>query len=159
MEQKSLSRWLKCILFGIGLAGAAVYALVLPIYGAHLRIFYPEFTDCYWPWLVFLWISGAPCFAVLVLAWKITTNIGNDQSFIEQNAVLLKKISVLAISDTAFFFIGNIVLLLLNMSHPGIAIASLAIVFIGVSVAVAAAALSHLVKKAAALQEQSDWTI
>ena len=31
--------------------------------------------------------------------------------------------------------------------------------FVGVSVAVASAVLSHLVKKAAALQEQSDWTI
>ena len=45
------------------------------------------------------------------------------------------------------------------MSHPSVAIASLAVVFVGVAVAVGSALLSHLVKKAAALQEQSDLTI
>ena len=47
----------------------------------------------------------------------------------------------------------------LNMNHPGIVIMSLLIVFAGTAIAVAAAALSRLVKKAAALQEQSDLTI
>jgi len=61
--------------------------------------------------------------------------------------------------DAGFFFVGNIILFLLSMSHPGVVIASLVIVFVGIAVAVAAAALSHLVKKAAVLQEQSDWTI
>ena len=45
------------------------------------------------------------------------------------------------------------------MSHPGVALFSLIVVFAGVAVAVAAAALSYLVKKAAVLQEQSDLTI
>lgn len=96
---------------------------------------------------------------VLYYGWKISANIGNDQSFTDQNASLLKNISVLAALDAAFFFTGNIVLLFLNMSHPGVVLASLVIVFVGVAVSVAAAALSHLVKKAAVLQEQSDWTI
>ena len=47
----------------------------------------------------------------------------------------------------------------LNMNHPGILLLSWLFVFAGVAVAVAAAVLSHLIKKAAALQEQSDWTI
>jgi len=72
---------------------------------------------------------------------------------------LLKSISVLSVLDAGFFFVGNIVLLLLNMSHPGVVLASFVIVFVGVAIAVASAVLSHLVKKAAALQEQSDWTI
>ena len=46
----------------------------------------------------------------------------------------------------------NIVLIFLNMSHPGVLIASFVVVFVGVAVAVASAALSHLVKKAAVLQ-------
>lgn len=96
---------------------------------------------------------------VLYYGWKISTNIGNDQSFTEQNASLLKSISVLSALDAGFFFVGNIVLLLLNMSHPGVVLASFVVVFVGVAVAVVSAALSHLVKKATALQEQSDWTI
>ena len=159
MEQKNLSNWLKWILIGVAICGLVVYALVVPMCGIRLRSQYPECANRFWPWLLFIWVSGIPCFAVLGYAWKIATNIGNDQSFTDQNAALLKNISVLSALDAAFFFIGNIVLLFLNMSHPGVVIASLVIVFVGVAVAVASAVLSHLVKKAAVLQEQSDWTI
>ena len=131
----------------------------MPMYGLSLRSLYPEFANRFWPWVIFIWVSGIPCFTVLIYAWKIATNIGNDQSFTDQNAVLLKNISILSALDAAFFFVGNVVLLFLSMSHPGVVIASLVIVFVGVAVAVASAALSHLVKKAAVLQEQSDWTI
>lgn len=159
MKQKHLSNWLKLILIGIALCGLAVYALVVPIYGRILQTSYPELSNRFWPWLLFIWASGIPCYIVLYYAWRIATNIGNDQSFTKQNASLLKKISFLASLDAVFFLIGNVVLLFLNMSHPGVAIASLVIVFVGVAVAVISAALSHLVNKAALLQEQSDWTI
>lgn len=159
MEQKHLSKWLKLILIGVAICGLVVYALVIPMCGISLRSQYPEFSNRFWPWLIFIWVSGIPCFLVLYYAWRISTNIGNDQSFTDQNASLLKSISVLSALDAGFFFVGNIVLLLLNMSHPGVVIASFVIVFVGVAVAVASAVLSHLVKKAAALQEQSDWTI
>ena len=159
MEQKSFSKWLKLILIGVAVCGLVVYALVIPMYGLSLRSLYPEFSNRFWPWLLFLWVSGIPCFMVLYYSWRIASNIGNDQSFTAQNASLLKSISVLSIWDAGFFFAGNIVLLLLNMSHPGVAIASFAVVFVGVAVSVASAALSHLTKKAAVLQEQSDWTI
>lgn len=159
MEQKHLSSWLKLILVGIAICGLVVYALVVPMYGRSLQTSYPEFSNRFWPWLLFIWTSGIPCYIVLYYAWRIATNIGNDQSFTKQNASLLKKISFLASLDAVFFFVGNVVLLFLNMSHPGVAIASLVIVFVGVAVAVISAALSHLVNKAALLQEQSDWTI
>ncbi|MBO5049661.1 MAG: DUF2975 domain-containing protein [Oscillospiraceae bacterium] len=159
MKQKHLSNWLKLILIGIALCGLVVYALVVPIYGRILQTSYPELSNRFWPWLLFIWASGIPCYIVLYYAWRIATNIGNDQSFTKQNASLLKKISFLASLDAVFFLIGNVVLLFLNMSHPGVVIASFVIVFVGVAVAVISAALSHLVNKAALLQEQSDWTI
>ena len=159
MEQKNLSKWLKLILVGVALCGLVVYALIVPMYGLSLRAQYPEFSNRFWPWLCFIWLSGIPCFIALCCAWEIVTNIGRDQSFTEQNASLLKSISFLAAFDAGFFFVGNIVLLFLNMSHPGVVIASFLVEFVGIAVAVAAAALSHLVKKAAVLQEQSDLTI
>lgn len=159
MEQKLLSKWLKLILIGVAICGLVVYALVVPMYGISLRSLYPEFSNRFWPWLIFIWVSGIPCFIVLCYAWRIVTSIGNDQSFTDKNASLLKSISVMSALDAGFFFAGNIVLLFLNMSHPGVVIASLVIVFVGVAVAAASATLSHLVKKAAVLQEQSDWTI
>ncbi len=159
MEQKILSKWLKCILIGVMFCGLVIFTLLIPAMGLSLRTQYPEFSDRFWPWLGFLWASGIPCFAVLVLTWKIASNIGAARSFSEVNAKLLLWISALAAGDAAFFFAGNILLLLLNMSHPGITLASFLVVFAGIAVAVVSAILSHLVKKAAVLQEQSDWTI
>lgn len=159
MEKKHLSKWIKLILLGVGICGLILYVFIIPMYGLRLQTSYPEFSNRFWPWLIFIWVSSIPCFMVLYFAWKISSNIGKDLSFTEQNASLLKSISVLSVADTGFFFVGNIVFLLLDMSHPGVVIASFIIVFVGVVVAVASAVLSHLVKKATALQEQSDWTI
>ena len=159
MNQKKFSNWLKCILAVVGLCGLILYCAVMPIYGNHLRTLYPEFANRFLPWLVFLWISGVPCFITLVFAWKIVVNIGNDWSFSYENARLLQWISRLAAGDAIFFFVGNILLLLLNMSHPSVVLASLAVVFVGIAIAVGSAALSYLVRKAAVLQEQSDLTI
>jgi len=45
------------------------------------------------------------------------------------------------------------------MNHPGIVIVSMVVVFVGAAISVVAAALSHMIMKAADLQEQSDYTI
>ena len=159
MEQKSLSKWLKLILLGMGICGLAVYFLIVPSFGDSLRSQYPELADRYWPWLSFIWVSGVPCYAVLALGWRIAVNIGRDASFSLENARCLRTVSLLAAGDAAYFFLGNVVLLFLNMSHPGVTLLSLLVVFAGAAVAVGAAALSHLVRKAALLQEENDLTI
>lgn len=159
MEQKTLSNWLKCILIGVGLCGLIVYVMVIPMMGMNICSQYPEFSNRFWPWLIFIWVSGIPCFMVLAISWRITLNIERNLSFSMANAELFKWISGLAAGDAGFFFVGNIVLFFLNMSHPSVVLGSLVIEFIGVAIAVASAVLSHLVQKAAVLQEQSDWTI
>lgn len=159
MEQKNLSKWLKCIIVGVGICGLIVYAVVFPICGDSIITQYPEFSNRFWPWMIFLWISGIPCFSVLVFAWKIAANIGRDKSFSNDNAKFFKSISYLSAFDSCFFFIGNIIMLIADMSHPSVVLASLLVVFIGVSVTVVSAVLSHLANKAAVLQEQSDLTI
>lgn len=160
MKQLSLARWLKFIIIGVGICGLVVYTIVIPMLGQAIAVYEEGHYDyCYWPWLIFIWMTGIPCYAALVLAWRIAGNIGADKSFSVANAKLLKWISILALGDAGFFFAGNIVLLFLNMNHPGIVVFSLMIVFAGVAVAVAAAALSHLVLKAEVLQDQCDWTI
>lgn len=159
MEQKTLSKWLKLILLGMGICGLAVYLMVVPSFGDSLRSQYPEFAGRYWPWLIFIWVSGIPCYAVLVLGWRIAANIGRDASFSMENARFLRSIAILAAVDAAYVFLGNLAMLFLDMSHPGVVLLSLLVVFAGAAVAVAAGALSHLVRKAALLQEENDLTI
>ncbi|MBQ8082483.1 MAG: DUF2975 domain-containing protein [Clostridia bacterium] len=159
MEQKKLSKWLKGILIGTAACGLAVYLALLPDYGRSLAQAYPEFAGRFWPWLIFLWATGVPCYLALGLGWRIAGRIGEDRSFSEGNARDLSRIAWLAAGDAGAFFLGNAILLLADMSHPGVVLMSLIVVFVGVAIAVAAAALSHLVHKAAALQEQADLTI
>ena len=153
MDQKTLARWLKAVIIGTGICGLVVFLWLVPFMGKGVLEGYPEFGSWYLPWLIFLEISGLPCFGVLYLGWRIAGNIGQDRSFSMENASFLKKIAYCAAGDTVYFFIGNIALWLCGMSHPDVVLASLVIDFVGIAVSVASAGLSHLVEKAAKLQE------
>ena len=159
MDQSQLSRSLKAIITGAGICGLVIYFVALPVCGDALLADHPEFSAWRWPWQIFLWLTGLPCYAVLVNGWRIASNIGRDKSFSIENARLLKAVAWLAAGDTLFLFAGNIVLLLLGMNHPTALLLSLIICFVGIAITVAAVCLSHLVRKAAELQEQSDLTI
>lgn len=160
MRQKTLSRWLKFIIAGVGVCGLVVYLLVVPMLGQTVAMAEDGMFDhLFWPWLVLIWVTALPCYAALAFGWIIAVNIGKDRSFCVENARLLKWISGLAAGDAAFFFLGNIIYLFLGWSHPGVTLFSLLVVFLGVAISVAAAAASHLVMKAALLQEQEELTI
>ena len=156
---KTLSKWLKFVIIGVGICALFIFLYLLPSYGLTAKEIAPEYAFAFWPWLIFLWIAAIPCFAALVLCWMIATNIARDKSFSQENSNHLRWIARLGAGDSAFFFVGNIVLLLCGMSHPGIVLIAMVVVFAGITITVAAACLSHLVKKAASLQEQSDLTI
>lgn len=159
MEQLSLSKWLKSIAIGIGLIGLIIYLLIIPLWGHDLVQANVDLANYYWPWLIFIWITGIPCFMVLFEFWKICCEIGNDNSFSKENVNSLKRISQLLISDCIILFIGNVVLFFLNMNHPGIALIMLFIMFAGIAVAVLSASLSHLVLKAYKMKEENELTI
>ena len=159
MEQKTLSKWLKAVILGLAVCGVIVCAGIVPSVGQSLVASYPEFENRYIPWLIFVWIAALPCYAALLLGWRIASRIGRDATFTLENARDLKWISWLAAGDAGLVFAGDLALWLAGLSHPGVFLLSLLIVFAGVAIAVAAAALSHLVRKAADLQEQSDLTI
>ncbi len=159
MEQKTLSLVLKIVLAGLGAAGAVVYFWLLPMFGGDFAASNPGYEACFRPWLFFLWMTAVPCYAALFFGWSIAVEIGRDNSFSNKNAKSLRAIAVLAAVDAVFFFLGNILFLLLDMSHPGVLLLSCFIVFGGVAIAVVAACLSHLVYKAAKMREENDLTI
>lgn len=159
MNQSALSKWLKLIIVVVGLCGLFVYVWVIPSLAQMMAGNYPEFAFCFWPWLILVWITALPCYGVLAFGWRISENIGNDRSFSIENAKCLKWVAIFAAADTGFFFVMNIVFWLLNMNHPGIVLMSLLVLVIGAAISAVSAALSHLVRKAADLQEQNDLTI
>lgn len=159
MTQKSLSKRMKIIIILLGICGAVLFGIAVPVIGLDLADSYPEYSYCFLPWLIFILLMAVPCCAVLVIAWKIATSISNDNSFSEINSKRLKNVSVLSLATSIYLFVGATVFLLLSMCHFSMFLGACLVSFVGVAISVASAVLSYLVKKAAALQEQSDLTI
>ena len=139
--------------------GVAFYGVAVPFGGRELLADAPDSQYCYLPWLIFMELMVIPDYAVLVYAWKISYSIGRDRAFSSINAKRFRRVSLLALTTTVYFFVGNTVFFLLNMNHPAVYMVSFVLTFIGASIAAAAAILSYLSRKAADLQEESDLTI
>lgn len=159
MSQINLSKWLKAIIIGMAICGGIIYSYIIPFWGQEIAQANPEYAGYYWPWLIMLWITAIPCYLVLYFGWKIVIEIGKDNSFSIQNANSLKYISMLAAGDSVYFFGANLVFMIMGINHPGIFLISLFVVFTGTAVTVASAALSHLVHRAADIQEENELTI
>lgn len=159
MNQSNLSRWLKFITIAVGIIGAVVFFVLLPMIGKDIIHVNKEYAGFYWPWLIFIWIMAIPCYMVLILFWDICGQIKKNKSFSERNVKNLVWISRLAIFDIILCFVGNVIFAVFNMSHPGIMVAFLFVIFTGVAIAIIAAALSHLVKKACMIQDENELTI
>ncbi len=160
MNQKSLAKWLKAVIICCAAVALIVFGWVIPAYGANFASLNPEVAYCYYPWLIFSSLFSLPCFGVLFLGWKVASNISKNNSFSFENARHLKKATVLTAADTAFWWVGNWVLVFLDMNHPGVALifAPLLAVF-GLAFAVGFAVLSHLCYKSAEMKAESDLTI
>ncbi len=159
MKQRILALWLKLILVGVSLCAALLYGPFLPSFGLNIVHENPEFIYCFVPWLIFLELTALPCIVSAFYAWKIFSNIGNDKSFCMENAQSMGRIAILAGGDGAYFLVGNIIFFLFSMSHPALFLLAMLVVFGTAAVSIVCAALSHFIRKAAELQEQSDFTI
>lgn len=159
MRQKELEKWLKIVIIAVAICGFIVCGVAIPWIGHVLIASDTQIAGMYIPWLVLFIISAIPCYLILYLGWKVASNIGKDRSFSVENAKYIKLASKILLVDAVYFFVINICLWKVYVNHPGVILALVFIVFAGVVLSVVAAVLSHLVVKAADLQEQSDLTI
>lgn len=159
MEQRKMVKWLKFLVIFVAICGLILCTVVIPVVGRELSGMSPELGRYFKPWVTFVWVLAIPCFAALVHAWMIFSNIEKDKAFSMENAKHMEKISYLAGADTIALISGNIVLLILNINHPSVFLVFLMIGIIGIGISVAAAVLSHLIQKAANLQDENDLTI
>ena len=159
MEQRKMVKWLKFLGIFVAICGLILCTVVIPVVGRELSGMSPELGRYFKPWVTFVWVLAIPCFAALVHAWMIFSNIEKDKAFSMENAKHMEKISYLAGADTIALISGNIVLLILNINHPSVFLVFLMIGIIGIGISVAAAVLSHLIQKAANLQDENDLTI
>lgn len=159
MKQKELAKWLKLLIAFAALIGAFLCFIIAPTLAHDIALMYPEFNYMFWPSLVFIWLTAVPYYFALYKAWLICQEISADNSFCQENAQRLKEISKLAVFESIFYLTAAIILFIMNLLHPSILLMILFIIFVGISIAVVAATLSHLVKKASELKKENDLTI
>lgn len=159
MGQKRLAGLLKLVVVGIGFFGALFYLYAIPEVGKETVLMYPEYGFCYWPWFIFLLLTAIPCYLVLILGWRMFEDIRQGRSFTRINSRRLHQIAQLAVFDVIFTLLGNIVMGMLFVNHPGVLILFLCVCAAGLAFAVVAQMLSLLVQQAADLQDENELTI
>lgn len=163
MTTKSLLFWVRCAIVIIALCGITVCALWYPYSFSIINIDLTaadlsELTTVQgWGLLSFYWTVSIPCFAILIIAWKISASIKTEQLFTNKTAKMIKICALILLVDLSVFLIGNVVFLLLKMND--FAIIYFFLIMGGLVLSVLLSALSHYVAKAAELQELSDGTV
>lgn len=163
MTAKSLFFWVRCSIVIIALCGLTVCALWYPYSFSLIKIDLTYAKLCElttaqsWGLLSFYYAVSIPCFAILIIAWKISSNIKTEQLFTSKVAKMIKLCAVILLIDLGVFFIGNIIFLVLKIND--FAIIYFFLVIAGVVLSVFLSVLSHYVAKAAELKELSDGTI
>lgn len=159
MKQQKLAKRLTAMGIAVTIMAAALFFVVFPVYGRKIAVDYPEFAGAYIPVLIYIWMMSIPVWAALWQYLRICREIGNDNSFSEQTAKSLEKISIYAITDTILLFAGALIMLFVRLMPLALLISSIVICVLGFGISVIAAALSHLVLKAKTLKDENDLTI
>lgn len=159
MTDRILARCLKVIIILFALSGLIVYGHVIPFFADNLRYWNPEYAYAYWPWMILVMATAVPCYISLVFIWKLVSNFKKKQSFYSENAKLLKWIAKLAIGDSVFFLLGNLLMAILGIHHGPFFLLAMFLILVGTTIAVCTTILSGLFSRAASLQEKDDLTI
>lgn len=165
MGQKELSLLLKIVVAVLAVFLTAALAFFLPPLAHEAYLFYAGRSESvakilgFWVVPGVIGLSSIPCYASLVLGWKIFTQIGLNNSFCAENARRLRTISRLALADTVVYLLLSLLLCSMGIAHPSIVLILAAIILFGAAATVCSAALSHLTQKAADIKSDNDLTI
>lgn len=159
MNQQNLSKWLKFITVLVTVMLTIILFLVIPAYGRDIVCMNTRYSDWYMPWLLFIWVLGIPCYAVLFIFWGVCNEIRKDNSFSMKNAKALAIISKLSMVDSILCFLGIVIFSMFQMMHISILVLGILVVIVGIAISVIAAALGHLVQNASKMKDENDLTI
>ena len=150
---------MRAFTFAAALCGLFLCAFVVPVWGRGIITAAPEFRSWFLPWLIFAWLAALPCFAILIYVFKVANAVQSETVFTQRTAKWVKTGAVILFSDAAFVFFGNIVLLFMNMNHPGVLLLCLIVIIFALTLVLLASVLSRYLAKAALLQEENEGLI
>ena len=158
MSSTTLCAFVRFAAISAAICGLALCGYVYPIALNDILGFDPNIGGVN-IWLVFLWLTSAPCFIILVYVWIVSGAVKRDEVFTLKTALWIKRAAVLLLVNVGIFAAGNVILLAIGLSRPNIFLLSMLVCIFGVSLALLAAVLSRYISRAADLQEEADGTI
>ncbi|MBR6802180.1 MAG: DUF2975 domain-containing protein [Eubacteriaceae bacterium] len=159
MTQKKLSKYLCFIVYFLALAGLFCIFVLAPKVGLSMAGKYQRFSHLYYPALMFIWVCAVPFYLGLYAAYLIGKDIGRDKSFSKINSDRLRKIGIYCVMESVLIFISIVSLVVIRVLNPFLLLILILLSLTVVALSVICFALSHLVMKAARLQEENDLTI
>lgn len=159
MQQKSLALWLRVIMVFVSIVAATFLLWVLPVTVREMGEGFPEFEAVTLPCLISVRACVIPVAVAIVSFFRITGEIGRDNSFCEKNAKLLKLIGIMAVIDTGITAFVLVLTSIYGAINMGTLIVMFTVITFGFTVAIMAFVLSHLVLKASKLREDNELTI
>ncbi len=150
MKPRTLGALLRVACVLAGLMGAVVLCFLFKDAGGGREVYY---VGRALPWL------SIPCWAALILFWRVAGNIGRDRSFCGENVRLMRAIAILAFLTSAAMGVVGVVFLAAQLVGLRIFCYLVCIVVLGICLGAASLALSVLVDRARAIQEENDFTV
>jgi len=159
VKLKELAAWLKIIsLLSLFIILFLTFAVV-PSVAKDMARSSAKYAHLAKPFTYFVWMSAIVPIIGVFISWSVFNELERDNSFCVKNAISLKRISQLALAEAIYYFIGIIFLLVRALLNLPVLITAGVIVTICLVITVCAAAISHLIMKAAILKDENDLTV
>lgn len=159
MKQHEIAKWLKGICFGIAVMGFIFFGYIIPNLALESKRLNPEIAYLFWPGLISVWTIGILSYSILFQFWKVCVQIGLDNSFSPETSKSFAIISKLGVVISIICFCGMLYLGMNKWLNLGLMFLLAGVIFIGITVTVLGAALSHLILKAYELKKENELTI
>lgn len=157
--QRGPTIFLRGTILLIGITVLALSVFLLPWLANYTAEMYPEFSFLKFPVLVGLYLTAIPFFFALFQALRLLKQIEMNNIFSVLSVKALKQIKLSAITISILYGIGCIYMVTQSALHPSIAIIGFIIIFASLVVAVFAAVIEKLLKRAVDFKSENELTV
>ncbi|WP_430787370.1 DUF2975 domain-containing protein [Virgibacillus flavescens] len=159
MKRETL--FLKAVIFLMGVPALAVCIIGLTRFDPDSPYWQrPELDHLQYPLLIGMYVAMIPFFVALYQTFKLLSYIDKNESFSDLAVVALKKIKYCAVTIIVLYVLELPFLYILNKvdDAPGVLI-GMVVIFASIVIAVFAAVLQKLLKRAIDIKSEVDLTV
>lgn len=155
-QQKKICNYLKALTVVL-IALVLSFFTGLTLYAFHLRETHSDSNI--WSFIFFSWFIAILCILVLILFWKVCTEIGNDNSFSLENASYFHKMALLGVVALVSYVIRPVYFAISRCFDLRTLVYSVFLILICAGFSILCEALSKLIKNAYEMKLENDLTI